>query len=180
MALMKDMKEKNREEVQAQARVRVEDGAVTKGYAANREEVLQRLNQALATELVCVLRYKYHHYVVTGSKGQHAAQEFLEHAEQEQQHADMLARRIVQLGGKPDMAPKSLVENSHTEFVEGETLEAMLRENLVAERIAIDTYRMFIRDIGSDDPTTRRLLEQILAVEEEHADDLASLMQDAR
>jgi bacterioferritin len=173
-------KEKSREQVQEQARLRVEDGAVTKGYAANREEVLQRLNQALATELVCVLRYKYHHYVVVGSKGQHAAQEFLQHAEQEQEHAEMLARRIVQLGGKPEMDPKSLMENSHTEYIEGKTLESMLRENLVAERVAIDTYRMFIRDIGSDDPTTRRMLEEILAVEEEHADDLSSLMQDAR
>jgi bacterioferritin len=159
------------------ARRHVEEGAVTQGYSADREKVLQMLNEALATELVCVLRYRHDHFVARGLKAKVAAEEFLEHAQQELEHADQLAERIVQLGGEPNFNPSGLIERSHSEYRLGKSLEEMIRENLVAERIAIDSYRQVIQYLGNDDPTTRRMMEGILATEEEHADDLADLLQ---
>ncbi|MDP3873998.1 MAG: ferritin-like domain-containing protein [Methyloversatilis sp.] len=159
------------------ARKHVEDGAVTAGYDADRAQVLRLLNEALATELVCVLRYRRHHFMASGIHSQSVAGEFLTHSEEEQGHADELAARIVQLGGSPDFSPDTLTARSHAEYVEGGTLAEMIRENLVAERIAIDSYREFILYLGEQDPTTRRMLESILAVEEQHADELADLLQ---
>jgi len=167
----------NVEEIRKRARANVEDGAVTTGYRADRATVLKLLNETLATEIVCVLRYKRHYYMASGIHAQTAASEFLEHANTEQSHADRVAERIVQLGGAPDLNPDTLTSRSHAEYVEGATLKDMLRENLVAERIAIESYADFIRYVGDDDPTTRRLLEEILANEEEHADDLKTLME---
>jgi bacterioferritin len=158
------------------ARGHLEQGAVTPSYAANRETVLRVLNEALATELVCVLRYQRHYHMASGPLAEPIRQEFQAHALEEQGHATLLARRIVQLEGKPDFDPRSLAERSHAEYVECETLEEMIRENLVAERVAIESYKEFIHYLGDDDPTTRRLLESILAVEEEHAEDLASMI----
>ena len=158
------------------ARQHIDDGSVTAGYSANREMVLKLLNDSLATELVCVLRYRRHHFMAKGIHSQSVAQEFLDHSNEELGHADEIATRIVQLGGEPDFAPAGLVGRSHAEYVEGDTLANMIKEDLVAERIAIDSYRDIIRFIGADDPTTRRMLEGILAVEEEHADDLADLL----
>lgn len=160
------------------ARTHVENGAVTEGYSANREEVLRLLNESLATELVCVLRYKRHYYMADGLKAAVAAQEFLEHATQEAEHADKLAERIVQLGGEPELNPDLLSKNSHAQYIAGNTLKEMVYEDLVAERIAIDSYREIIQYIGEKDPTTRRLFEDILAQEEEHADDMADLLKD--
>ena len=164
-------------ELRRRARSNVEDGAVTEGYRADRETVIKLLNESLATELVCVLRYKRHYYMASGIHAQTAATEFLEHATMEQSHADRIAERIIQLGGAPDLNPDTLTSRSHAEYVEGSTLADMLRENLVAERIAIESYSDFIRYLGDADPTTRRLLEEILATEEEHADDLKTLME---
>jgi bacterioferritin len=161
------------------ARRHIEEGAVTQGYSANREKVLEMLNEALATELVCVLRYRHDYFVARGLKAKVAAQEFLEHANVELAHAVSLCERIVQLGGEPDMNPSGLAERSHSEYRLGTNLQEMIRENLVAERIAIDSYREMIQYLGHDDPTTRRMLEGILATEEEHADDLADLLQDS-
>jgi len=158
------------------ARQHMEEGAVTAGYSADRTEVIAMLNDALATELVCVLRYRRHHFMASGIHSHATAAEFLVHSNEEQGHADQLAERIVQLGGEPDFSPDSLSKRSHAEYVEGATLTQMIRENLVAERIAIDSYRHAIESVGNDDPTTRRLLESILAVEEEHADELADLL----
>lgn len=158
------------------ARQHLEEGAVTAGYSADRTEVIAMLNDALATELVCVLRYRRHHFMASGIHSHATAAEFLVHSNEEQGHADQLAERIVQLGGEPDFSPDSLSKRSHAEYVEGATLTQMIRENLVAERIAIDSYRHAIESVGNDDPTTRRLLESILAVEEEHADELADLL----
>jgi bacterioferritin len=166
--------------LRARARKNVEQGAVTDGYQANRPEVLRRLNDALATELVCVLRYKRHYYMSSGIHAQSVAAEFLEHANQEQGHADRLAARIVQLGGEPDLDPEHLAGRSHAQYVEGKDLADMIREDLVAERIAIESYSEFVRYLGNDDPSTRRMLEEILAVEEEHADDLLSLLRGQR
>lgn len=163
-------------EIRKHAREHLEQGAITAGYQADRQEVISMLNSALATELVCVLRYKHHYYMATGLRAQPAADEFLEHAIEEQKHADALACRIVQLGGEPDFSPQGLAERSHSEYVAVHTLTEMINEDLVAERIAIDSYRNMIRYVGDDDPTTRRVLEDILAAEEEHADDLSSLM----
>jgi bacterioferritin len=160
-----------------QARKHIEEGAVTESYAANREKVLQLLNEALATELVCVLRYRHNYYMARGPESKNAADEFLEHATEELQHADQIAERIVQLGGEPDLDPSSLKGRSHAEYRIGKTVQEMIRENLVAERIAIDSYREMVQYIGDSDPTTRRMLEEILATEEEHADDLADLLQ---
>jgi bacterioferritin len=160
-----------------QARRHIEEGAVTESYMANREKVLQLLNEALATELICVLRYRHDYYMARGPESKNAADEFLEHATEELQHADQIAERIVQLGGEPDLDPGSLRERSHAEYRLGRTVQEMIRENLVAERIAIDSYREMIQYIGDSDPTTRRMLEEILATEEEHADDLADLLQ---
>ncbi len=162
--------------LRTRAREHLDDGAVTDGYTADRETVLKRLNDALATELICVLRYRRHHFMARGINSQSVAQEFLAHANEELGHADQLAERIVQLGGEPDFAPDSLTKRSHAEYVEGSTLATMIRENLVAERIAIDSYRSLIQYLSDNDPTTRRLLEGILAVEEEHADELADLL----
>jgi len=162
-----------------EARRHIEEGAVTQGYGADRDKVLQMLNDALATELVCVLRYRHDHFVARGLKAKVAADEFLEHADQEMEHADALAERIVQLGGEPNFNPTGLVDRSHSEYRLGRTLQEMIRENLVAERIAIDSYREMVQYIANDDPTTRRLLEGILATEEEHADDLADLLDES-
>lgn len=159
------------------ARQHIEQGAVTEGYKANRENVINILNEALATEIVCTLRYKSHYYRAEGINAEVAAQEFLEHADQEQQHADWLAGRIVQLGGKPNFSPEGLQTRAHAEFVEGDTLREMVVEDLVAERIAIDSYREIAAYLGEDDPTSRRILEDILAQEEEHADDMAGLLE---
>ncbi|MDQ6620091.1 MAG: bacterioferritin [Pseudomonadota bacterium] len=158
------------------ARRHIEEGAVTAGYGANREVVLKLLNEALATELVCMLRYKRHYYMAQGPHSDAAAAEFLEHAQQEAEHADLIAARIMQLGGEPDFAPDTLTARSHAEYKPGNGLVDMITEDLVAERIAIDSYREMALFIGEGDPTTRRMLEQILAVEEEHADDLAGLL----
>lgn len=158
------------------ARQHIETGAITPGYTADRDVVIRMLNEALATELVCTLRYKRHYFMASGLAAEGVATEFAEHATQEFQHADQIAGRIVQLGGQPDFAPDRLTQHSHAEYVEGETLIDMIRENLIAERIAIDSYREMINFIGGDDSTTRRMLEEILAVEEEHAEDMASLL----
>ena len=160
------------------ARKHIENGAVTDGYTADRETVVKILNEALATEIVCVLRYKRHYFMASGIHAEGVAAEFLQHANEEQLHADQLAQRIVQLGGEPDFSPEGLLTRSHSEYVEGDTLIDMIKEDLVAERIAIDSYRDIIRYLGNDDPTSRRMMEEILAVEEEHADDLVSLLED--
>ena len=158
------------------AREHIEQGAVTKGYRAKRETVLKLLNDALATEIVCVLRYKRHYFMASGMHAQSVAQEFLQHANEEQTHADQLAQRIVQLGGAPNLSPEGMLSRSHSEYVEGESLVEMIREDLVAERVAIDSYREVIDYLGTNDSTTRRMLEGILAMEEEHAEDLATLL----
>ncbi|VVD83616.1 MULTISPECIES: ferritin-like domain-containing protein [Pandoraea] len=158
------------------AREHLDDGAVTEDYRADRDAVVHMLNDALATELVCVLRYKRHHFMATGIHAEPVAAEFAEHAAQEQDHADRIATRIVQLGGEPDFAPDSLSARSHAEYVAGKNLREMIRENLVAERIAIESYREMIHYLGDRDTTTRRMLEEILAVEEEHADDMRDLL----
>jgi len=158
------------------ARKHIEDGAVTAGYQADRATVIKLLNEALATELVCILRYKRHYFMASGINADAVAQEFLQHANEEQTHADQIAARIVQLKGEPDFNPEGLAMRSHAEYVAGGNLVEMIKEDLVAERIAIDSYGEMIRYIGDKDPTTRRLLEGILAVEEEHADDLSSLL----
>jgi bacterioferritin len=160
------------------AREHIERGAVTAGYRADLDTVIRLLNEALATEIVCVLRYKRHYFMASGINAQSVAQEFLLHANEEQAHADQLAQRIVQLGGEPNLSPDGMLTRSHAEYVEGETLADMIREDLVAERIAIDSYREMIAYLGSDDSTTRRMLEGILAMEEEHADDLVSLLEE--
>jgi len=158
------------------ARKHIEQGAVTEGYSADRETVVKILNEALATEIVCVLRYKRHYFMASGIHAEGVAAEFLQHANEEQGHADLIAQRIVQLGGEPNFDPDGLTTRSHAEYVEGENLLDMIKEDLVAERIAIDSYREMITYTGNDDPTTRRMLEGILAMEEEHADDLVSLL----
>lgn len=164
--------------LRSRARKHIEEGSITEAYRADRETVLRLLNEALATEIVCVLRYKAHYSLADGVAGEHVKAEFLEHAKEEQVHADQIADRITQLNGKPNYSPEGLTGRSHSEYVEGDTLEQMLKEDLVAERIAIDSYSEMIRYIGDDDPTTRRMLEEILAKEEEHADDLSSLLRD--
>lgn len=164
--------------LRARARQHIEQGAVTPGYRAQRETVIRLLNEALATEIVCVLRYKRHFFMASGINAQSVAQEFLQHATEEQLHADQIAQRIVQLGGAPDFSPESLMSRSHSEYVEGTSLIDMIKEDLVAERIAIDSYRDMITYFGNDDSTTRRLMESILAMEEEHADDLVSLLEE--
>src|SRR5262249_29940975 len=160
------------------ARKHIRDGAVTPGYAADRETVLKLLNEVLATELVCVLRYKRHQYMAKGINSESVAAEFAAHAAEEQAHADLIAGRIVQLGGAPNFSPDGLTTRSHAEYVEGTDLADMMREDLVAERIAIDAYGEIIRYLGNNDPTSRVLMEGILAKEEEHADDLSTLLQE--
>ena len=162
--------------LRAHARRGIEKGAVTEGYAADRTKVVKMLNDALATEIVCMLRYKRHYFMATGVHAEAVAAEFLEHANQEVEHADAIAKRIVQLGGEPDFSPDTLVKRSHAEYVPGKSLMDMVKEDLIAERIAIDSYKEMIIAIGDDDSTTRRMIEWILAVEEEHADDLAGLL----
>jgi len=162
--------------LRAQARKRVEDGAITRTYHADRETVIRLLNAALATEYVCVLRYYRHYFMAKGMLADSIKAEFLEHAQQEQAHAGKLAERIVQLGGEPDLNPDTLTARSHAEYKEGSDLRDMVRENLVAERIAIDSYREMIDYIGDKDTTTKRILEEILAQEEEHADEFADLL----
>jgi len=164
--------------LRARARQHIEQGAVTAGYRGDRETVIRLLNEALATEIVCVLRYKRHYFMASGINAQSVAQEFLQHATEEQVHADQIAQRIVQLGGAPNFSPEGLMTRSHSEYMEGTSLLDMITEDLVAERIAIDSYREMITYFGNDDPTTRRLMESILAMEEEHADDLVSLLED--
>ncbi len=160
------------------ARKHIENGAVTEGYNADRDTVVKLLNEALATEIVCVLRYKRHYFMATGIHAESVAAEFLQHANDEQGHADQIAQRIVQLGGEPNFSPEGLLTRSHAEYVEGETLNEMITEDLVAERIAIDSYREMINYLGNNDPTTRRMMEGILAMEEEHADDLVNLLEE--
>lgn len=164
--------------LRARARKHIGQGAVTEGYAAERKTVVTMLNEALATEIVCVLRYRRHHFMATGIHATSVATEFLAHANEEMQHADSLAKRIVELRGAPNFSPDGLSTRSHAEYVEGTTLNDMIKENLIAERVAIESYREMIAYLGDQDPTTQRLLKTILAVEEEHAEDLSSLLED--
>ena len=159
------------------ARQHIENGAVTQGYSADRETVIKLLNEALATEIVCVLRYRRHYFMASGINAESVAAEFLQHSNEEQGHADQISQRIVQLQGEPNFNPEGLLTRSHAEYVEGTSLTDMIKEDLVAERIAIDSYREMVNYLGSDDPTTRRMMEEILAVEEEHADDLVNMLQ---
>jgi bacterioferritin len=165
------------QKIRDDARKHMSDGPVTPSYGADRQTVLKLLNDALATEIVCTLRYKRHYFMAKGINSEAVATEFAEHATEEQEHADRFAERIVQLGGAPDFAPDSLKTRSHSEYEEGKDLTDMIRENLVAERIAIDTYREIIKYLGDGDVTTRRIFEEVLAVEEEHADDMADLLE---
>ena len=164
------------QEIRKRARQHIQEGAVTAGYQGDRETVIKLLNDALATEIVCVLRYKRHYFMAQGLESESVRTEFLEHANEEQAHADQIAGRIVQLGGAPDLNPANLLGKSHSEYVEGDSLIDMIKEDLVAERIAIDSYREIIQYIGAKDPTTRRVMEEILAKEEEHAEDMSSLL----
>jgi len=166
----------NLDAIRKRARAKMKEGAVTGAYKADRKKVVDVLNEVLATEIVCVLRYKNHYYMASGIHGQPVADEFLQHANEEQTHADWVAQRITQLQGVPNFSPTGLDKRSHAEYREGETLVQMIEENLVAERIAIETYSEIIRWLGNDDPTTRRLIEDILKMEEEHADELSSLL----
>ena len=159
------------------ARQHIENGAVTQGYSADRETVIKLLNEALATEIVCVLRYRRHYFMAAGINAESVAAEFLQHSNEEQGHADQISQRIVQLQGEPNFNPEGLLMRSHAEYVEGTSLTDMIKEDLVAERIAIDSYREIISYLGGNDPTTRRMMEDILAVEEEHADDLVNMLQ---
>ncbi len=160
------------------ARQQIEQGPITSSYGADRERVIEVLNEALATELVCVLRYKRHYYTASGLNAEPVAAEFLQHATEEQGHADQLALRITQLQGDPNFDPEGLTTRSHAEYVEGDDLLDMIKEDLVAERIAIESYSEIIRWLGDKDSTTRRMLEDILAVEEEHADDLLGFLEE--
>src|SRR3954466_9339388 len=164
------------EEIRRRASEKIDQGAVTPGYKGDVEKTISILNEALATEIVCVLRYMHHYFMATGVHGKGVADEFKEHADAERKHADMIAERIQQLGGKPDFNPKSLVERSASQYVEGETLADMIREDLIAERVVIEVYTEMIRYFGDKDPTTRHLLEEILRDEEEHASDLSALL----
>jgi bacterioferritin len=165
------------EEIRRRAREHIEKGAVTLDYKGDIQTVLRVLNEALATELVCVLRYKRHHYMAKGIHSQAVAAEFLEHANEEQGHADQIAERIMQLDGEPNFSPEGMLTRSHSEYVEGATLLEMIREDLIAERIAIESYGEIVRYLGDNDPTSRRMMEGILANEEEHADDMKTLLE---
>jgi bacterioferritin len=160
------------------ARAKMEEGPITSSYGADRHKVIDVLNEALATEIVCVLRYKRHYFMADGLNAGPIAAEFLQHANEEMGHADQIALRITQLQGAPNFNPAGITDRSHAEYVEGTTLEEMIREDLVAERIAIQSYSEIIRWLGDKDTTTRRMMEDILALEEEHADDLLSLLAD--
>jgi bacterioferritin len=164
--------------LRSRARKHIEEGAVTADYALDREQVVGILNEALATELVCVLRYRYHHYMATGIHAQGVAKEFLEHANEEQGHADSIAKRITELDGAPNFNPEGMLTRSHSEYVQGDSLVEMIQENLIAERIAIESYREIVQFLGNADPTTRRMMEEILAVEEEHAEDMKTLLEE--
>jgi bacterioferritin len=164
------------QELRRRAREHIEQGAVTAGYKADRPKVIKVLNEALATEIVCVLRYKRHYFMAQGLASKSVAAEFLEHANDEQGHADRIAQRITQLDGEPNFNPEGLLSRSHAEYKEGKDLQEMLKEDLIAERIAIESYGEIIRFLGHDDPTTRILMEEILAKEEEHANDLSDLL----
>lgn len=164
------------EEIRRRAFEKMDDGAVTAFYKADRDKVIEVLNEVLATETVCTLRYRNHYFMAKGIHASGVEDEFLEHANQEQEHADRVAKRITELGGTPNLNPEGLATRSHAQYGEGETLEDMIREDLVAERIAIATYSEIVRWLGNDDPTTRRMIEEILSVEEEHADDMAKLL----
>lgn len=164
------------QEIRKRAREHMEKGAVTESYAADVKTVVDILNQALATELVCVLRYKRHQFTAAGMNAESVATEFQEHATEEQDHADKIAKRITELGGDPNFSPEGLASRSHSQYVEGHTLTEMIQEDLVAERIAIESYSEIIRYLGEKDPTSRRLMEEILAKEEEHAEDMRSLL----
>lgn len=170
-ALLSDVKT-----LRTRARQHIEQGAVTSGYAADRKGVVKLLNEALATELVCVLRYKRHYYMASGIHSEAVKAEFLQHATEEMTHADRIAKRIIELRGEPDFSPDSLTARSHAEYVEGDSLKSMIKENLVAERIAIDSYREMVAYLAGSDSTTQQLMKEILASEEEHAEDLASLL----
>ena len=159
------------------ARQHVEEGAVTTGYAADRMAVIQLLNEALATELVCVLRYKRHYFMAKGIHSESVKDEFLQHAKEEMVHADRIAKRITELGGEPNFSPDGLSSRSHAEYMPGDSLISMIKEDLIAERIAIESYREFIAYLGDNDPTTQRMIKEILAMEEEHADDMSSLLE---
>ena len=167
---------KDVEDLRRRALEKMEDGAVTQSYKGDVNKTIQILNEALATEIVCVLRYMHHYFMATGVHGKAAADEFKEHADEERQHADMVAERIQQLGGKPDFNPKNLLERSVSHYVEGETLADMIREDLIAERMVIELYQEMVRYFGNDDPTTRIMIEQLLKDEEEHASDLVDLL----
>jgi bacterioferritin len=164
------------QEIRDRARQQITEGAVTQDYQLDRKQVINILNEALATEIVCVLRYKFHYFMASGIHSQSVKQEFLEHANEEQEHADQLAERIKQLGGKPEMNPAILTDRSHSEYKEGTSLTDMIKEDLIAERIAIESYRDIIQFLGDKDTTSKRLMEEILAKEEEHADDMADLL----
>jgi bacterioferritin len=164
------------EEIRRRARTKLEEGPVTAAYRADREKVIDVLNEVLATEIVCTLRYKNHYFMAQGIHSQAVATEFLEHANEEQLHVDLVAKRITELGGNPNFDPEGLRTRSHAEYKAPHKLEDMIREDLIAERIAVSTYAEIVRWIGNDDPTTRRMIEAILATEEEHADDLAKLL----
>ena len=158
------------------ARQGIENGAVTPGYTADRKQVIKMLNEALATELVCVLRYKRHYFMAAGIHASPVAAEFLAHATEEMSHADLIAKRIIELCGEPNFSPDGLADRSHAEYAEGDTLKSMIEEDLIAERIAIESYREMVAYLGNEDSTTQRMLEGILACEEEHAEDLSSLL----
>jgi bacterioferritin len=166
-------------EIKARARKEMEKGAVTDNYKADLKAVIKVLNQVLATEMVCVLRYKRHYYMASGINSEAVKAEFLQHANEEQQHADWVATRITQLNGEPDFNPEGLASRSHSEYAEGHNLVEMIKEDLFAERIAIESYSEIVRWLGDKDPTSRRLIEEILKVEEEHAEDLKTLLQKA-
>lgn len=165
------------EAIRKRARQHIEDGAVTQSYKGNREVVIKVLNEALATEIVCVLRYKRHHYTAKGIHSLAVAEEFLEHANEEQGHADKIAERITQLDGEPNFDPAGILSRSHSQYVAGDTLTEMIKEDLIAERIAIESYSEIIRYLGDNDPTSRRLMEEILANEEEHAEEMKTLLE---
>ena len=162
--------------IREHARRHIAEGAVTSAYTADRLQVIKVLNEALATELVCVLRYKRHYFMASGMNSDSVKEEFLQHANEEQGHADAICNRIIQLNGAPNLNPEGLTSRSHSEYTEGQDLVSMIKEDLVAERIAIETYAEIVRWLGEDDPTSRRLMEQILEKEEEHAEELASLL----
>jgi len=162
------------------ARQHVEEGAVTTGYAADKEAVIQLLNEALATELVCVLRYKRHYFMAKGIHSESVKAEFLQHAKEEMAHADRIAKRITELGGEPNFSPDGLSNRSHAEYMPGDTLISMIKEDLIAERIAIESYRELVAYLANNDPTTQRMIKEILAMEEEHAEDMASLLEDMK